>query len=220
MRILIVEDEKDIALPLKKSFEEEGFAVDVSLTGKEGLEMANVSMYDCIILDLNLPEIDGIEITEKLREIGNTTPILMLTARGTQKDKLIGFESGADDYLVKPFNLRELILRVKSIIKRNSSNKEAVLKAKNITLNSLDDIVKINDKIIKLNKKEFGILEYLLRNKGRFISTEELLEKVWDDNVNIFTQTVRTNIKTLRQKVDPKKQIIITERGNGYAIIK
>lgn len=218
MRILIIEDEAQIAKPIKKALEKRTFAVDYSGNGKQGLDQALMNEYDCIILDLNLPEIDGLEIARQLRDKDITTPILMLTARTQQKDIWKGFESGTDDYMTKPFDLRELLLRIDALIKRNSSNKEKTLSVEDIKIKPETLEVWKKDKMIELNNKEFGILEYLLRNKDKVISTEELLEHVWDREIDIFSQTVRTNIKTLRQKIDPNKNIIQTIRGKGYVI--
>jgi DNA-binding response OmpR family regulator len=161
---------------------------------------------------------DGIEIAKKLREESVFTPILMLTARTQQKDIWEGFENGTDDYVTKPFDFKELVLRINSLIKRNSRNHDEVLKVDDVILNPKILEVKKAGVTVKLNNKEFGILEYLIRNRGKPVNAEELLEHVWDEEIDIFTQTVRTNIKTLRQKIDPKKKIISTIRGKGYVI--
>lgn len=218
MRILIIEDEHNIALPLKKAFERRQFAVDHVDNGAEGLESASINEYDCILLDLNLPQMDGIEVATSLRAKGINTPILMLTARTSQQNKWEGFEAGTDDYVTKPFDLKELIYRVQALIRNNSKEKSDKLEAGNISLESSSFKVFINDEQIFLNNKEFGVLEYLLRNKGKVVSQEELLEHVWDSEINLFTQTVRTHIKTLRKKVDPDKKLIKTIKGQGYVI--
>lgn len=218
MRILIIEDEKDIALPLKKSLEKKGFAVDFCEDGEKGMHFLRRNEYDCILLDLNLPKIDGIDLANKLREESNTTPIIMVTARTQLYNKLEGFESGADDYVTKPFDMNELIARIKALIKRNSVNKVEKLKTDQLELIADKNTVKKNGKEIELSNKETGVLEYLIRNKGRIVSTEELLEHVWDSEIDIFSDTVKTHIKTLRQKIDPDKDIIKTVRGKGYLI--
>jgi two-component system copper resistance phosphate regulon response regulator CusR len=218
MRILVVEDEKDILDPVVKFLQYNKYAVDGVMDGKTALEQAKVNKYDCILLDLNLPEIDGLSVAKELREEKIDTPIIILTARGSLGDKLVGFETGADDYIVKPFDFNELILRINAVIRRTSVVKKDVLKCCDIELDTINKTVKKGTEHIILGSKEYGILEYLLRNKGRFISAEELLEKVWDEQVNIFTQTVRANIKTLRKKIDKNKQIIKNERGKGYII--
>lgn len=218
MRLLIVEDEKKIGLPLKKALERHLYAVDYVQNGKDGYLEASVNEYDCIILDLNLPGMDGIEVATRLRKDVITTPILMLTARSEQEDIIEGFESGADDYLRKPFHFQELLLRINALVKRNSSHKSEVLEAGNLSFESRLKKAFINGEEVKLNAKEFGILEYLLRNKDRVVSQEELLEHVWDREVNVFTLTIRTNVKTLRQKIDPDKKLIETIKGSGYRI--
>lgn len=218
MRLLLIEDEVRIAQPLKKALEENGYAVDWSETGSEGFSLAKINKYDCLVLDLNLPDMDGLDIAKNLRKEKILTPIIMLTARAMQQNVYEGFESGSDDYLTKPFSFKELLYRIKSLIKRNSLNKESFLKYQNITLNPEGSTIIRDKREIKLNNKEFGIFEYLLRNKGRVISQEELLEHVWDQEIDIFTQTVRTNIKTLRKKIDPDKNIIKTINGRGYTI--
>ena len=218
MRLLLVEDEKRIGLPLKKALERHLYAVDYFTNGKEGYEEASINNYDCILLDLNLPGMNGMQITRSLRADGNLTPILMLTARTEQEDVIEGFENGADDYLRKPFHFQELLHRINSLIKRNSPQKNEVLCSNSIEINTGLKKVYLNSTEIKLNAKEYGILEYLLRNKNRVISQEELLEHVWDRDIDSFTQTIRTNVKTLRQKVDPLKIMIKTIKGSGYTI--
>ena len=216
MRLLLIEDEKKIGLPLKKALERHLYAVDYFTNGQEGYDEAGINEYDCIILDLNLPGMDGMEIARTLREDGNLTPILMLTARTEQEDIIEGFENGADDYLRKPFHFQELLHRINSLIKRNSPQKGEILSVKDIEINTGLRKAFCKNKEIKLNAKEYGILEYLLRNKNRVVSQEELLEHVWDREIDSFTQTIRTNVKTLRQKIDPSKKIIKTVKGSGY----
>ncbi|MBP9758905.1 response regulator transcription factor [Candidatus Dojkabacteria bacterium] len=218
MRLLIIEDESAISIPLKKGLEKRNFAVDVAEDGKIGYEMASVNNYDCLILDLNLPEMDGIEVASTLRQDKIETPILMLTARARQKDILEGFISGTDDYLVKPFDFQELVFRINALIKRNSKILDNILTAKDIVMDTLSLKVNKNNKEVILNAKEYGILEYLMRNKGKMVSQEELIEHVWNESLDLFSQTVRTNIKTLRKKIDPKKEIIKTFKGKGYII--
>lgn len=220
MRILLVEDEFAIAQPLINGLKENGFAVDYAKDGGIGYSMAYENQYDCIVLDLNLPVLDGIDLLKKLRDHDIVTPILILSARSAQYQILEGFKNGTDDYLTKPFDFMELQYRINAIIKRNSFNKSEILEAGNIKLEINSHSVRVDNSEIKLNNKEYGILLYLLRNKGKVISQEELLEHVWDKEVDLFTQTVRTNIKTLRQKIDPTKSIIINIKGCGYKIEK
>jgi DNA-binding response OmpR family regulator len=218
MRLLLVEDETAILEPLKKGLMKRNFAIDTAQDGKTGYELATINTYDCIILDLNLPELNGIEVAKKLRQNNNNTPILMLTARARQKDILEGFISGTDDYLVKPFDFKELVYRINALIKRNIGNKNDIISVRDIEIDTLGLTVKKAGKIVQLNAKEYGIFEYLIKNKGKMVSQEELIEHVWNESLDIFSQTVRTNIKTLRKKVDPTKEIIKTFKGKGYII--
>jgi DNA-binding response OmpR family regulator len=218
MRLLIVEDETEISGVLAKALAKHNFAVDLAETGTDGLDKALTNTYDCIILDLNLPGIDGLEVASRLRKKNNSVPILMLTARTNQNNVNAGFETGADDYLKKPFDFKELLYRIEALIKRANSNPEELLSAPTVELNPKTLKVTKSGKAVQLNAKEYGILEYLLRNKGKVVSQEELLEHVWNEEIDMFTQTVRTNIKTLRKKVDPTKAIIKTFKGKGYVI--
>lgn len=218
MRLLLIEDEKDIAEPLADGLKKKGFAVDWEDNGKNGLTEAMVNEYDCIILDLNLPDLDGLTIAKELRKENILTPILMLTARTDQDDVLSGFESGSNDYMAKPFNFQELVYRIKSLIKLNSKDKTDIITIDNLQFDLQRSKVYSDKNEIELNKKEFGILEYLARNRGKIVSQEELLEHVWDREIDTLSQTIRTNIKTLRQKIDPDKIIIKNKRGKGYVI--
>jgi two-component system, OmpR family, response regulator len=218
MRILIIEDENAIAEPVKKALERRKFAVDIANDGKSGYELASVNDYDCIVLDLNLPYIDGLEIAKRLRANDIVTPILMLTARTGTENVVQGFESGTDDYLAKPFDFRELVLRIQALVKRNGKVQTEELSAHDIVLNTSSLKVFKSGVEVRLNAKEYGILEYLLRNQSKVVSQEELLQHVWNEEIDSFTQTVRTNLKTLRQKVDPTKELIKTFKGKGYVI--
>lgn len=218
MRLLIVEDEIAIAQPLKLALEKRNFAVDIAITGPLGLSKARENDYDCLILDLNLPDIDGLEIAKRLRAEGSLVPILMLTARTSQQNIYDGFEAGTDDYLVKPFDFKELLYRIQSLLKKNTPTANTLLTAYNITLDTRTLKVSKEGQDISLNAKEVGILEYLLRNKGKVVNQEELLEHVWNESIDMLTQTVRTNIKTLRKKIDPEKKIIKTFKGKGYVV--
>lgn len=223
MRLLIVEDEMDIALPLKGVLDGRGFAVDVAEDGKQGLDLAEINSYDCILLDLNLPEIDGMELATRLRKT-KSTPIIMVTARSQLLNKLEGFHEGADDYVTKPFDMEELIARIHAVIKRHSLNKMNALSVAGVTLIPDQNLALVHssmgggDTKIDLTTKETGVFEYLLRNTSKIVSAEELLEHVWDEEANLFSDTVKTHIKTLRSKIDPDKSIIHTIRGKGYII--
>jgi len=218
MKILIIEDEENLARPLKKTLEKQGFAVDWAGDGEKGLFFTRKNEYDCILLDLNLPKVDGIELARTLRETPYTVPIIMVTARSQIYDKLEGFDSGADDYITKPFDLKELIARINAVIKRSSVNRVEKLCLGKFELIPDQNIVQAGKSRVELSTKETAILEYLIRNKGKIVSTEELLEHVWDSEIDTFTQTVKTHIKTIRQKLDPTKKLIKTVRGKGYQV--
>jgi DNA-binding response OmpR family regulator len=220
MKILFIEDEESLRKPVKRYLEKKNFQVDETGDGKEGLNLALRNEYDCILLDLNLPGLDGIEISKSLKKEDVNTPIIMVTARSQLYNRLEGFEHGADDYVTKPFNLQELVARINAVIRRSSTNSESILKFAHFEVYEDMNVVRDSRRNIdiELSNKEMGILEYLLRNKGKIISSEELLEHVWDREVDMFSQTVKTHIKTLRQKVDPSKKYIHTVRGKGYQI--
>lgn len=220
MKLLYIEDEKTIAFPVIKILKKKGFEIDYFENGKDGLLAALSNNYDCIILDLNLPQIDGIEIAKEIRDSGSITPVLMLTARSSIEDKLKGFQIGTDDYLTKPFEILELIARINSLIKRTSENKVVKLTIEGLELSpDKNEVMDRNNKeTIVLSSKEMGLFEYLLRHKGSVISSEELLEHVWDSNINIFSDTVKTHVKTLRKKLSRYPDLIKTIKGKGYII--
>lgn len=221
MKVLIIEDEKNIVDPIARILSKKGFQVDIAYDGQEGLHQVGLNEYDCIVLDLNLPKIDGIAVAKQLAEKKITTPILMLTARSQIYDKLTGFESGADDYLTKPFDMQELIARISALIRRNSKNTQLTLEIGNSELDPAQNMlhIKEDNECVQLSNKETGILEYLIRNKGRVVSAEELLQHVWDSNVNLFTDTIKTHMKTLRAKMGKDGELIKTIKGKGYIIV-
>ena len=190
--------------------------VDGVEDGEQALEFIATSEYDCIILDLNLPKIDGVEVAKRLREKNNTTPVIMLTARSQIYDKLLGFDNGADDYITKPFDMKELLARIKVALRRGNNNFEIKLSFAEYEVLPKSNLIKSDEKEILLSNKEMGILEYMIMNGGKIISAEELLEHVWDREVDMFSDTVKTHIKTLRKKIDPRKKYIKTVRGKGY----
>lgn len=221
MRICIVEDEQAITAPLKRSLEKEGFAVDIAADGNAGLRLIQLNAYDCILLDINLPVLNGLEVIRRLRNAENTTPVIMLTAKSQVYNKVEGFEYGADDYITKPFHLDELVARIRAVIKRSSQNTKSRLYVGDYLFDPKNNrLTQETGKkhTIDLTTKETAILEYLLRHPNQIISTEEILEHVWDREIDLFTDTVKTHIKTLRQKIDPEKRYIITIRGKGYSI--
>jgi DNA-binding response OmpR family regulator len=216
MKILIVEDQDELRGLVKNFLEDSGYVVDGAEDGEEGHYKLNMNSYDCLILDLNLPQLDGMEIAKKVREEGKNVPIIMLTARSEIYDKIEGFDNGADDYITKPFDMKELLARVEAVLRRTQKEQTLVLKFSDYEVFPKENVLRKAGEEIQLTNKEMGILEYLLHNKGEIISAEELLEHVWDSEVDMFSDTVKTHIKTLRKKVDPNKKYIQTVRGKGY----
>jgi DNA-binding response OmpR family regulator len=219
MHILIIEDEIDIADTLKIYLEKQGYAVDVQYDGNKGFLALKLNQYDCCLLDLNLPGRDGMDIIHDIRESGNIIPIIMLTARSQIYDKLDGFKHGADDYITKPFHLVEVVARIEAVIRRFSENKNHSLYLEEYEILPQQNKAIKNNQEIELSTKEMRLLEYLIRNQNRIVSAEELLEHVWDNSVDIFSDTVKTHIKTLRKKLDPNKKLIKTVKGKGYGIL-
>ncbi len=224
MRILVVEDDHKIAGAIKKGLSQESYAVDVSYDGQDGLGQASTIEYDLIILDRMLPEIDGIQICKTLREKKNSTPILILTAKDKIQDRVEGLDAGADDYLTKPFAFEELLARVRALLRRPQKIDENVLKVGDLTLNTLDFEAKRSGKKINLSSKEFALLEYLMRNAGRILTKDNIIEHVWDYDADILPNTVEVFIGYLRNKIDkpfPKEPPYIeTVRGFGYKMVK
>lgn len=220
MRILIIEDEVRLNNILKKAFVEDGFAVDQAFDGEEGQYLAENEQYNLIVLDLNLPKIDGITVCKNLRLQKNKTPIIILTAKSTVENKITGLDSGADDYITKPFSFVEFKSRVHALIRRSHQDPSPVLKINDLTLNPLLHVVTRDKKIIKLTPKEFAILELLMRNAGEVTTRTKIIEHVWDYNFEGMSNIVDVLIVTLRKKVNSgfKSKIIKTIHGVGYTI--
>ena len=220
MRILITEDEKDLAEALARGMRQQGYAADIAYDGEEALVMAEVNDYDLIILDLNLPKIDGVEVCRRIRASGSPTGILMLTARSGLDDRVDGLDQGADDYMVKPFHFPELLARVRAILRREGEPRYPILRAGDLVLdpNAIKGYFRGSE--IAFTTKEFAILEYLMRNAGRVVSQEELLEHVWNEDANLFTHTVKVHIKNIRKKlkIASAGDLISTVKGRGYLL--
>ncbi len=216
MKILLVEDQSELRELIKNFLKKNGYVVDEACDGQEALENINTNEYDCILLDLNLPKVDGIEVARRVREEENSVPIIMLTARSQMYDKLTGFDTGTDDYITKPFDMKELLARIKAVLRRGNGENNLVLKFAGFNVLPQMNILNKGKEEIQLTNKEMGVLEYLLVNRDKVISAEELLEHVWDSEIDMFSDTVKTHIKTLRKKVDPDKKYIKTVRGKGY----
>ena len=221
MRVLVVEDEAKIAAYLKRGLEEQGYAVDCAYTGREALEWAQAVQFDLIVLDILLPEMDGLAVCRALRQRADRVPILMLTARDSVQDRVAGLDAGADDYLVKPFALQELLARLRALTRRAAdSPKSAVLQVADLALDTLTRRVKRGGKLIVLTAKEYAILECLLRESDRVLTRTQIAEHVWNYDVYNQSNIVDVYIRNLRRKIDdpfPLK-LIHTVRGAGYRL--
>ena len=223
MKILVVEDEHKIANAIKKGLQQESFAVDVVYDADDGLAYAQADEYDLIILDRMLPgKVDGIGICKKLRTESNHTPILMLTAKGAVRDRVAGLDAGADDYLVKPFAFEELLARVRALLRRPQDSLGVKLEVGELTLDTTTYEVRRSGRMIDLSQREFALLEYLMRNKGRTLSKEMIIQHVWSYDADVLFNTVEVYIGYLRNKIDrpfrDRPQLLKTVRGFGYKL--
>ena len=220
MRVLLVEDEKKVASFIKKGLEEHGYAVDFASDGKTGLEMALDQIHDLVILDINLPEIDGLKVLQQIRAKQVITPVLLLTIRATIEDKVIGLDTGADDYLSKPFSFEELLARVRALLRRRSEIKTPVLTVADLSLDPASRQVFRAGKRIELTSKEFAILEYFMRNAGRVLTRSMIIDHAWDYDFDAETNVVDVYINYLRKKIDAAYQpkLLQTIRGAGYVM--
>ncbi|HAZ29504.1 TPA: DNA-binding response regulator [candidate division WWE3 bacterium] len=220
MRLLVVEDERDLAENLKKGLTEQGYAVDIALDGEEGCFMAETEPYDLIILDLMLPKMDGIAICNSLRKKGLNIPVLMLTAKSRIEDKVEGFNTGADDYLTKPFSMTELYVRVKALLKRRDKIELPVLEVGNLKIDLFKHKVYRANEAIELTPKEFSILELLAKNKNGVVTRTMILDHVWDTSYTGDSNIVDVLVGTLRKKIDlpGKGKLIQTVYGVGFKL--
>ena len=221
MRVLVVEDERKISSYLKRGLEEQGYAVDTAFTGQEALDYAEAAPYDMIILDILLPEMDGLSVCRELRKRDNRTPVLMLTARDSVDDRVNGLDAGADDYLVKPFALKELLARLRAMSRRTTEQpKNPLLQIADLSLDTLTRRVKRGGKLIELTSKEYAVLECLLREPDRVLSRTQIAEHVWNYDVYNQSNVVDVYIKNLRRKIDDgfEVKLIHTIRGAGYRL--
>jgi DNA-binding response OmpR family regulator len=222
MRLLVVEDEEDLAEGLRVGLARTGYAVDVALDAAEAYDRLTVNEYDLMLLDVNLPDGDGFTLCRSLRNGEVDTPgetdlrVLMLTARGGLEDRVRGLDEGADDYLVKPFALAELLARVRALLRRDTAGTSSVLTVGDVVLDVARHVATLRGERLTLTPKEFGVLEYLMTRPGHVVSSEELLEHVWDANADPFTQTVRVTVGTLRRKLGEGS--IETVVGRGYRL--
>ena len=219
MHVLIVEDHSNVSNYIKRALEEQGYAVDLARTGREALDWAEAASFDLIVLDIMLPEIDGITVCHRLRSQGNQAAILMLTARDTVDDRVIGLDAGADDYLVKPFELKELLARLRALTRRHIA-KTSTLKVANLSLDPRTRVVMRGNTVIKLTAKEYAVLECLMREPSRVISRTEIAESIWNYDVYNQSNVVDVYIRNLRRKIDDPfdMKLIHTVRGAGYRL--
>jgi two component transcriptional regulator, winged helix family len=218
MRILIIEDEKKVARFLKIGLQGEKHIVDIAYDGISGEQMAFSGKYDVIILDLMLPKKDGMEILKNIRNAGKTIPILVLTAKGSLEDKVEGLDSGADDYLVKPFAFQELLARLRSLGRRSSREKPTLLRFEDLELDTISRKARRGNREIELTNREFALLEYFMRNVNRILTRTIISEHIWEYNFDTGTNIVEVYVNKLRNKIDTEseKKLIHTVRGAGY----
>jgi DNA-binding response OmpR family regulator len=224
MRILVVEDEEKIANAIKKGLEQEAFVVDAVYTGSEGYDLAETEEYDAVVLDVMLPDMDGVEILEKIRKKGINTPVIILTAKSQVDDKVAGLKLGADDYLTKPFSFEELLARIRALVRRPRIVERNVLQIEDLKLDTNSLEVTRAGKVVRLSTKEFTLLQYLMKNPNQVLPKEKIIAHVWNYDDNVLPNTVEVYIGYLRNKIDkpfPKSPSLInTVRGFGYKIGK
>jgi len=220
MRILVVEDEKKVASFIRKGLEEEGYAVDIASDGESGLQMAMDRVHDLILLDIQLPKKSGLAVLRDLRQQKVVIPVLLLTVRATIEDKVLGLDSGADDYLTKPFAFQELLARVRALFRRQSDHKQGVIQVADLTLDPVQRSVYRGVDKIDLTAKEFSLLDYLMRNSGRVLTRTMIAEHVWDYDFDSMTNIIDVYVNYLRKKIDSDREpkLIHTVRGVGYVL--
>ena len=220
MRILVVEDEEQLAGILKRGLQEHGYAVDVVHDGEDGLAMAEIGEHDVVILDVMLPGLSGFEVARALRARRVNTPVLMLTARDSVDDRVAGLDSGADDYLVKPFAFRELVARVRALLRREEKARDPVLRVADLEVYTVSREVRRARRAVSLTTKEYAVLEYLVRNPNRVLTRTQISEHVWDYDFTAMSNVVDVYIRYLRRKLDDGHQpkLIHTVRGIGYQL--
>lgn len=220
MRLLIIEDNVELANSMKKGLEKINFQVDISYFGEDGEEKATVNEYDVILLDLNLPDVDGIEVLKYLREKNVSTPIIIITARDQVSDLAIGLDNGADDYITKPFKLLEVRARIHAVIRRFHGRTNPIISIGKLELNPINRTVHIDGNEVILAIKEFDILEYICFKYPAVVSSEEIVEHVYDENFDPFSSVLRVHISRLKNKVNTAygKDILLNVRGKGYCL--
>ena len=220
MRLLVVEDEKKVAGFIKKGLEEEGYAVDLACDGETGLAMGLDGVHDLIILDIHLPKMDGLRVLQELRRKKLTTPVLLLTVRAAIEDKVLGLDTGADDYLTKPFAFQELLARVRALLRRGAATGSPILQVADLTMDPATRSVSRGGEKIELTAKEFALLDYFMRHPGRVLTRTMIAEHVWDYDFDPMTNVIDVYVNYLRKKIDSgrDRKLLHTVRGTGYVM--
>jgi two-component system OmpR family response regulator len=216
MRLLVVEDDVKLARALRRGLEQEGYAVDLAVSGDDALEHAAQTVYDAIVLDLMLPGRDGFAVCEALRDGERWVPVLMLTARGSVRDRIRGLDAGADDYLVKPFDFGELLARLRALMRRGPAERAPVLEIGDLSVDPETRVVTGNGQEVELTAREFSVLELLARRAGQVVSRAELLDEVWEENYEGSPNIVDVYVGYLRKKLG--RRLIRTVRGSGFTL--
>jgi DNA-binding response OmpR family regulator len=220
LRLLVVEDEPSLLSIITKRLKEEGYGVDSAKDGREGENYISSAEYDCIILDIMIPFQDGLTLLRKIRAKNISAPVLLLTAKDSIDDRVTGLDSGADDYLIKPFSFDELLARVRAMLRRHKDKKNTILSAGDLEMDTITREVKRGGKAIELTSKEYSILEYFLRNKNRVLTKSQIAEHVWNYDFEYNSNIVEVYVRYLRRKMDEEfeNKLIHTIRGGGYVI--
>jgi DNA-binding response OmpR family regulator len=220
MRILVAEDEHKLAAVVRRGLEEHGYAVDVAYDGEDALAMAEVEPYDLIVLDIMLPGIDGLTVCRRLRSERRNMPVLMLTARDTVDDRVAGLDAGADDYLVKPFAFRELLARVRALLRRDGLSRDPILRVGDLEVDTVSHEVRRDGRQIELTSKEYAMLEYFMRNPNRVLTRTQIAEHVWDYDFMSMSNVIDVYVRYLRRKLgdDQEPRLFRTVRGTGYQL--
>jgi len=220
MRILVVEDDETLADALVELLEDEAYAVDLAVDGAGASELMDINRYDLVVLDWAIPPPSGIELLRQWRERGEQTPVLMLTGRVDTEDKIDGLDTGADDYLTKPFSFDELLARVRSLLRRRGKQLQTTLEAGDLTMDRASHTVRVGERVVELSPKEFGLLEYFLNRCDEVVTRTDLSEHVWDDSFDSFSNVIDVTVHRLRKKIDGdrKRKLLHTVKGVGYIL--